>query len=135
MIKTIELIIAAMLLLTGFFTGNMIIALMGAALIMLYFVLMMKKQKLVPAPEGEAVKYKHTVVSAEPPHEHVLTPAELGAPFHPLLEKSVEGKKTQVDAFPIFRGDAKNPAVTLFNAIPFNPFRKLWEPKKDKKEK
>jgi hypothetical protein len=138
----IAALIALILLLIGFMLGNIAIILMGASLLAFYLANEMRKPKMTPSPAGEAVRYKHTLVNSEPPKEHVLTPAELGAPFHPLLEATLADKKAnkgdvRSDALPIFRADPKNPAMTLFNALPINPFRELWDekPKKEKEEK
>ncbi|NYZ80121.1 hypothetical protein H0N95_02620 [Candidatus Micrarchaeota archaeon] len=140
----IAVLVALILLVIGLLLGNAIISLTGLSLMIFYIAIALKKPKRTPAPAGEAaVKYKHTVLQSEPPREHVLTPAELGAPFHPLLESTLADKKVNKggvssDALPIFRADPSNPNVSFFSMLPINSARDLWgtkktEEKKDKK--
>ena len=98
--------------------------------------------------DDEKPKYRHRVINSMPPQEHVLTPAEMGAPFHALMqgttdkkneERKAKGEKPiDMDAMPIFRMEGPHAkskethGFSLFNMIPHNMTRRTK--KKDGKE-
>ena len=119
-------LIALTLILIGFFTGNWAITAMGVIAGILLFAF--SNRTILPS-KAEEIEYTHTVLSSEPPEERFPHPQEMQLPFHPIIEKTLEGKEVRSDALPFPRTNLKNPLLSMFSMIPFNPLHKKKEKK------